>query len=1107
MANLNDTITDGTAKFKVVKSATSNDVSDHNNLATAHSNGISGNAATATKATGDKNGNDITTTYLKLTGGTLSNVLRIVSTGGYKLTLCKEGLTGKDTLPTTTQSHSIGFNTANVDASNSANCVGKLGASVFSSGLVRMWLKAYRYSLENPSDAEMGVDVPLDGEGYAYAPTYSVTTDNSDKIATTAWIRNATGDTGLNAATATKATGDKNGDDIANTYLKKTGGTLTGQLKSSAETAYKLVLADQNLADKSTLPSSWKNQTIGFTTAPGNASTASSSISTITSTVRDTGLTTLRLTAYRFDSANNDGVMLSLEMPKTGEGYVTVPTPANDDNSTKIATTAWVNNNAKHIFHSDQTRYVSNASGANGDGTTAANAMSITDAIRFLATCNMSSGTGNLNNSYRLTLCFVPTGTSYGNISFDHNKMPGIKYLTITTSTGIDSTNSNYTTNSPTFNNLTISGSGLEVTLKNINVALQFSARYGCRVNLNTHVCFAKLLANECAQVSIQNGIYGIHNNYYDYLFSTDEKGAIYLNVFTATLHFLEQCYYSQGIFKCGTQSTIYIYWSRIRQTGTKPIVVVNASGTLTGTSSTAAGTAAKTVTLASGQTFTLATDVEAIVTFDNTNTANNPTLNINSTGAKPIYYNGKAIPKEYLRSDTQYKFKYNGTQYECLNTFNRLWNFYNNCYVQTVGDNNIIYDGSTWCFSDTDWPNDIEHRYRGNNVTIDDNIYNRFVHGALIHRDDERYDAVPLHVYKNYNRGQTTTTHDYVDWRISSEDDKHLGHIRFNLFPNSTSHSWSITAMPNIPDTSVLTEPYACLNVNADADGNHSITTNTKPLISDNSDKIPTTYWVRHSLGAGRCGPEHNAHYRGNNITSLFDDGTLSTDINDAVFDNVFVGDYIVKTINLPAITYTNKSGTSVTQTAQTFSNVKWLVAGCDLFYGSGPTSNQLWNHHIVLIADRPLQLNVGMNPTNDTTGGYINSDMFKIHMPNWTTAVKNAFGAAHVLSHHFAMSNATSSGTSSNYAVTEATVNIPNECMIYGTSCYGNAYDNGYMYQFPIFALQNHLAYSRACAWTSTVASTQHFVITASGESAGTFLAGAKDDYCGIRPYFLLK
>ena len=49
MANLNDTITDGSAKFKVVKSATSSDVSDHNNLATAHSNGISGNADTATK--------------------------------------------------------------------------------------------------------------------------------------------------------------------------------------------------------------------------------------------------------------------------------------------------------------------------------------------------------------------------------------------------------------------------------------------------------------------------------------------------------------------------------------------------------------------------------------------------------------------------------------------------------------------------------------------------------------------------------------------------------------------------------------------------------------------------------------------------------------------------------------------------------------------------------------------------------------------------------------------------------------------------------------------------------------------------------------------------
>lgn len=52
------------------------------------------------------------------------------------------------------------------------------------------------------------------------------------------------------------------------------------------------------------------------------------------------------------------------------------------------------------------------------------------------------------------------------------------------------------------------------------------------------------------------------------------------------------------------------------------------------GTCSTAAGTAAKTVTLAG---FTLVTGARISVKFTNANTAASPTLNVNGTGAKPI--------------------------------------------------------------------------------------------------------------------------------------------------------------------------------------------------------------------------------------------------------------------------------------------------------------------------------------------------------------------------------------------------------------------------------------------------------------------------------------
>ena len=61
------------------------------------------------------------------------------------------------------------------------------------------------------------------------------------------------------------------------------------------------------------------------------------------------------------------------------------------------------------------------------------------------------------------------------------------------------------------------------------------------------------------------------------------------------------------------------------------------------GTCSTGISTAAKTVTIKSGS-FELATGAQIIVKFSSPNTASNPTLNVNSTGAKNIYYNGSLI-------------------------------------------------------------------------------------------------------------------------------------------------------------------------------------------------------------------------------------------------------------------------------------------------------------------------------------------------------------------------------------------------------------------------------------------------------------------------------
>ena len=82
------------------------------------------------------------------------------------------------------------------------------------------------------------------------------------------------------------------------------------------------------------------------------------------------------------------------------------------------------------------------------------------------------------------------------------------------------------------------------------------------------------------------------------------------------------------------------------------------------GTCSTAAGTAAKVVSLPG---FALATGAEVTVSFTVTNTASSPTLNVNGTGAKPIQYRNAAISAGYLAANRTYRFVYDGSSYELV--------------------------------------------------------------------------------------------------------------------------------------------------------------------------------------------------------------------------------------------------------------------------------------------------------------------------------------------------------------------------------------------------------------------------------------------------------
>lgn len=99
---------------------------------------------------------------------------------------------------------------------------------------------------------------------------------------------------------------------------------------------------------------------------------------------------------------------------------------------------------------------------------------------------------------------------------------------------------------------------------------------------------------------------------------------------------------------------------------------------------STAASTVAKTVTVSN---FSLETGARIAVKFTVTNTASSPTLNVNSTGAKAIYYRGSAISAGYLASGRTYEFVYNGTQWELIGDINTDSNTtYSNATTSVAG-------------------------------------------------------------------------------------------------------------------------------------------------------------------------------------------------------------------------------------------------------------------------------------------------------------------------------------------------------------------------------------------------------------------------------------
>ena len=262
-----------------------------------------------------------------------------------------------------------------------------------------------------------------------------------------------------------------------------------------------------------------------------------------------------------------------------------------------------------------------------------------------------------------------------------------------------------------------------------------------------------------------------------------------------------------------------------------------------------------------------------------------------------------------------------------------------------------------------------------------------------------------------------------------------------------------------------------------------------------------------------------HNALCRGKDLTSYEANGGMAAAIKAATFDDIFPGDYIIK---------------SVTIDGNTYRDVKWIIMDLDYHYNRGYDSwkdsegNTTANyavHHVVLMPEHYL-FNAQMNSSNTTTGGYQHCDMFKTIIPKVNAGVLNAFGKAHVLMHDEILTNnmnpnaASSVGAgwtgsaywdwSGNDGDTtgrypwrhDIQCNIPNQAMMYGSSPFASSglEAGDCNKQLAYFRYGQNFDRKNWC-WLRDVSSGSYF---ANAASRGYASYGGASGSGGVRPYF---
>jgi hypothetical protein len=222
-----------------------------------------------------------------------------------------------------------------------------------------------------------------------------------------------------------------------------------------------------------------------------------------------------------------------------------------------------------------------------------------------------------------------------------------------------------------------------------------------------------------------------------------------------------------------------------------------------------------------------------------------------------------------------------------------------------------------------------------------------------------------------------------------------------------------------------------------------------------------------------------HNSIYRGKFLGSSVT-AEQYAQISAGTFEDLFIGDY------------------------WTIGGVNYRIAHFDYWRRTGST--ECTKHHVVVVPDTNFETQK-MNDTDITTGGYVGSKMYTTYLATAKSTITTAFGSSHILSHKELFTKAVADGKASSWDWYDSTVDLMNECMVYGHNAWGShhGYETGIdKSQLALFSLMPEFICNRAGWWLRDVVSASLFALVGAG--GGCSLSSASGAYIGVRPAFAI-